>query len=170
MKIKLLFSFAVLLAIHSQAQSSTNVTLFAHGDGSPTPINVTLNVTNGQLARIIYWNAVNASLSMSVGGSSFLLVNGGIDISTKTPVVVGPATITLTANNNNYGLCTIELVNPSEPFTPSNAVVIPADAGGPVNIILESSTDLITWTVASPGTYGTSTEKRFFRVRAERAP
>jgi hypothetical protein len=49
---------------------------------------------------------------------------------------------------------------------PTSAVVIPTDATGPVNIILESSTDLVTWTAANPGTYGASTTKRFFRVRA----
>ncbi len=51
---------------------------------------------------------------------------------------------------------------------PSNAVVIPADAGGPVRVLLESSTDLITWNSAEPGTYGTSTTNRFFRVRTVR--
>mgnify|MGYP006284161643 CR=1 FL=1 len=50
--------------------------------------------------------------------------------------------------------------------TPANAVVIPSDATGGVQIILESSTDLITWTQANPGTYGASTAKRFFRIRA----
>ncbi len=49
---------------------------------------------------------------------------------------------------------------------PSNTVVIPADAAGNVNIILESSTDLVTWTAATPGSYGSSTSKRFFRIRA----
>ncbi|MEO8351716.1 MAG: hypothetical protein ABI680_08290, partial [Chthoniobacteraceae bacterium] len=49
---------------------------------------------------------------------------------------------------------------------PSNAVVIPADATDPVNIILESSIDLVTWTPALPGAYGGSTARRFFRVRA----
>ena len=49
---------------------------------------------------------------------------------------------------------------------PTSAVVIPTDATGPVNVILESSTDLVTWTAANPGTYGASTTKRFFRVRA----
>ena len=48
----------------------------------------------------------------------------------------------------------------------STSVVIPADAAGPVTIALESSTDLVTWTAANPGTYGSSTAKRFFRVRA----
>jgi hypothetical protein len=56
----------------------------------------------------------------------------------------------------------------AEASAPSTAVVIPADQAGPVQIILESSTDLITWTAALPGSYGTSTEKRFFRVRAVR--
>jgi len=50
--------------------------------------------------------------------------------------------------------------------TPTSAVVIPTDATGPVNVILESSTDLVNWTQANPGTYGASTTKRFFRVRA----
>lgn len=49
---------------------------------------------------------------------------------------------------------------------PTSAVVIPADANGSVSIILESSVDMVTWTAALPGTYGSSTEKRFFRVRA----
>lgn len=52
---------------------------------------------------------------------------------------------------------------------PLNTVVIPTDASGPVNIILESSVDLVNWTLASPGAYATSTSNRFFRVRAETA-
>jgi hypothetical protein len=52
---------------------------------------------------------------------------------------------------------------------PSNAVVIPADSAGPVQVLLESSADLITWNAALPGTYGTSTTNRFFRVRTLRS-
>jgi hypothetical protein len=51
-------------------------------------------------------------------------------------------------------------------FIPSNAVVIPSDASGPVQIILESSEDMVNWNSANPGTYGASTNERFFRVRA----
>lgn len=54
------------------------------------------------------------------------------------------------------------------PIVPSNAVVIPADSAGPVTILLESSADLVTWNAAVPGTYGTSTTNRFFRVRGIR--
>lgn len=52
-------------------------------------------------------------------------------------------------------------------YVPADAIVIPASAAGNVQIILESSTDLLNWTAASPGTYGaSSTTNRFFRVRA----
>ena len=49
---------------------------------------------------------------------------------------------------------------------PLNAVVIPSDSSGPVQIILESSEDMVNWNSANPGTYGASTNERFFRVRA----
>ena len=54
----------------------------------------------------------------------------------------------------------------SSPNLPSNTVVIPTDAAGPVEIVMESSKDLVNWTRAEPGTYGTDTPKRFFRIRA----
>ena len=37
---------------------------------------------------------------------------------------------------------------------------------GDVDVLLEQSTDMITWTQCLPGTYNVSTQKRFFRVRA----
>ena len=49
----------------------------------------------------------------------------------------------------------------------SQAVVIPEEEDGDVEIILESSKDLITWTAANPGVYNAkTTDQRFFRVRA----
>ena len=45
---------------------------------------------------------------------------------------------------------------------PSNADVIPSNSSGPVQIILESSEDMVNWNSANPGTYGASTNERFF--------
>ena len=53
-------------------------------------------------------------------------------------------------------------------YLPQNAVVIPAE-GGDYNVILECSEDLVTWTACSPGQYGSTYAKRFFRVRLEAA-
>ena len=48
----------------------------------------------------------------------------------------------------------------------STSVVVPANATGDVDVLLEQSNDMITWTQCLPGTYNASTQKRFFRVRA----
>lgn len=52
--------------------------------------------------------------------------------------------------------------------TPSqgSSVVIPTTALGDVDVKLEQSADNVTWTDCLPGTYNSSTLKRFFRVRA----
>ena len=91
-------------------------------------------------------------------------------------MVAGPVTLTLPFESlpetlNEGCLLTYRLKDNAAndtAITPAtgSAVVIPTDATGPVQILMESSTDLITWTAASPGTYGSSTTKRFFRVRA----
>jgi hypothetical protein len=73
-------------------------------------------------------------------------------------------------------LVTLTITTPSTPlvisnYIPADAIVIPASATGNVQIILESSPDLVNWTAASPGTYGASAgTNRFFRVRAAVIP
>ena len=47
----------------------------------------------------------------------------------------------------------------------SNVAVIPNDANGQFEVVLESSVDLVTWTPANPGTFGGDTPRRFFRTR-----
>jgi len=54
-------------------------------------------------------------------------------------------------------------------MVPNNAVVIPSSYQGNVDVILETSNDLVEWTQALPGTYNPATSPRFFRVRAESA-
>ena len=54
----------------------------------------------------------------------------------------------------------------SSSIVPSAAIVVPSNAAGDVDVLLEQSNDMITWTQCLPGTYNASTQKRFFRVRA----
>jgi len=91
------------------------------------------------------------------------------------PVIAGPATVQLIweeavddmdIDENGITVCTVEVASKEPTTTPTGAVVIPADSAGPVEIVLESSADLITWTAAQPGIYGSTAERRFFRVRA----
>lgn len=90
-------------------------------------------------------------------------------------IVVGPATLRVFVHSSvelqpGWAMVTIGALSKigvvSDPENTTHAVVIPEDATGPVEIIMESSIDMVTWTRANPGTYGASTEKRFFRLRA----
>ena len=65
-----------------------------------------------------------------------------------------------------YSLNPSQLESSVANIIPSSAVVIPSDSSGPVQIILESSEDMVNWNSANPGTYGASTNERFFRIRA----
>ena len=48
----------------------------------------------------------------------------------------------------------------------ATSVVVPSTATGDVDVKLEQSADNVTWTECLPGTYNSSTVKRFFRLRA----
>lgn len=67
-------------------------------------------------------------------------------------------------------IATVEDMEPAVPpvgLVPTASVVIPADAAGPVEIMLESSEDMINWNTAQPGLYMKSDTKRFFRVQSQ---
>jgi hypothetical protein len=145
---------------------------------------LTLSVTNNTasfdvptnvLAQVIYMYGPSSYTVLQVKirdrtasylpDNYYAIANGSVR---NLPMVAGPATISL-SSTNAFAYCTIQTTAPTTgTFTPSTAVVIPNDNGGPVTIILESSTDLANWTSALPGTYGTTSTNRFFRVRATR--
>ena len=98
-------------------------------------------------------------------------IAGGFPYPSSFPTsIAGLATIAITNTTAFPVFFTVKIETPNTNTvqTALGTVVIPADAGGPVTVILESSTDMITWTAATPGSYGTSTTKRFFRLRATR--
>lgn len=90
--------------------------------------------------------AVSSQIPQMATGMTNVVVTGGW----ATFKIETPATATVVSN-----------------YVPADAIVIPSSATGNVQIILESSPDLVNWTAASPGTYGASAgTNRFFRVRA----
>ena len=72
---------------------------------------------------------------------------------------------------NRPGFCVLKINRNgtvANPSIPSNVAVIPSDANGPFEVILESSVDMIPWNVANPRTFGGDTPRRFFRTRIAR--
>lgn len=68
---------------------------------------------------------------------------------------------------NSESHLTVKITSKDDPAPTqaNNVAVIPEDENGQYEVMLESSTDLITWTPANAGTYGGTTTKRFFRTR-----
>ena len=136
-----------------------------------------VSVATGKVIEVINFLGANGTLSyQKTGGTKIDLLLSLPPSSASTPLqqhlfLAGPGTLTTTNNAGTVTtLCNYILSDqPAATSTgiPSTAVVIPTNATGQVNIILESSTDLVTWVTATPGSYGAATQNRFFRVRAQ---
>lgn len=83
--------------------------------------------------------------------------------------VTGPATLSVRTYDNFVPvvLLTYKKINlESSLIKSSTAIVVPSNATGDVDVKMEQSSDNVTWTECLPGTYNSSTVKRFFRLRA----
>jgi hypothetical protein len=170
MKYILLGTLLILGGVSAQAQDLQTI-IFAKNNASSYQSSGTLvgsyGIPAGKTMEVI---SMTGSLPLTVvfGNANY---TGNFDgyayERLSTGSLLGPATI-VADSVSGFRLVTFRLKdNTSTTETvPTSAVVIPSDATGPVNVILESSSDLVTWTQANPGTYGASTTKRFFRVRA----
>jgi hypothetical protein len=91
------------------------------------------------------------------GDNSSLIIDGPVSISYQNisgssgePILFSYKTY-LSASSNNIS---------------ATSVVIPSSASGDVDVKMEQSADNVTWTECLPGTYNSTTVKRFFRLRA----
>jgi hypothetical protein len=168
---KYIISLALFGALSASAFSQDLQTLIFARNAADYPnsgaVVGTYGIPAGKTMEIISMVG-SANIIVIYGTSSFSGINyNGFAYNTaSTGTIAGPAT--LNVEFGSFKVVTFRLKdNTSTTETvPTSAVVIPSDATGPVNVILESSSDLVTWTQANPGTYGASTTKRFFRVRA----
>jgi len=81
--------------------------------------------------------------------------------------IIGPATVRFARNGNNAQIVTYRFTD-GELSTKSDAVVIPDDNSGNHQVILEASNDMVVRQEVQPGTYPTTTSRRFFRVRIQK--
>lgn len=112
----------------------------------------------------------NATLGVNFGDGSYAIYNPSTLSAAAQPIqFTGATNVVLSEGNYGPAFVTFTICSPQTnavSYVPANAVVIPSDATGPVQIILESSSDLVNWVPALPGTYGSTYTNRFFRVRA----
>jgi hypothetical protein len=111
------------------------------------------------------------------GNAITMISNNVTDVAGAMTGITNVTLINRTVLFSSLAFCNLQITTPLPPTTiisnyvPADAIVIPASATGNVQIILESSPDLVNWTAANPGTYGASAgTNRFFRVRAAMSP
>ena len=175
---KTLLSILVFTAAFAQSLLAQTTTLtFPSIGATASPVRQqSIPVLAGEVFELLTWVPKNPSaIYLDVDGINvplFVDPNGGpnsFPIMTRSLTVAGPKTVNVSVPSNQELVCTYKLTTATATATvnvASQAVVIPADAAAPVDIIFESSTDLLTWTAAVAGSYAPSTSKRFFRVRA----
>jgi len=107
-------------------------------------------------------NNFNTRISSLYGTDNRLYVSEGPNLAAGS-ILCGPLYVYL-VNGSQY-LLTFQKIKVS-PMLSATAVVIPTSAAGDVDVKMEQSADNVTWTECLPGTYNSSTVKRFFRLRA----
>ena len=108
------------------------------------------------------WRSSESASASSGGDSSYAALGA---------FFVGPYEIwpdwNVAGATPSYCLVFKKVTSATSNFSSSpTSVVIPTSASGDVDVKLEQSADNVTWTECLPGTYNSSTVKRFFRLRA----
>ena len=94
-----------------------------------------------------------------------VLQNDGF-VPPKSIVITGPATLTIVSGTpsrttNNAAFITFEILPESSPV--DKTLIVPPGTNQ-VEIMLESSTNLVSWATATNGIYGSPDAARFFRI------
>jgi hypothetical protein len=171
--------FALLAAaISCQGQTRTIVLRPSLPPGTTT--NAVINVATNEVFELLYVNWPGEQAGGTMCPPMVEVIIGGVSVKDNSyadllerqqqrSIIAGPATIKLITNEDcieGQYVFTYRITRQVDAFAPNTGVVIPSDAAGPVSVRLESSTDLVTWTEAQPGTYGASSATRYFRLRA----
>jgi len=192
------FVLSIMTTAGGKCFAQTQIVTLAAGSGQPASCVLT---TNQIIQIISVTGQSPSFSEVTVNGVTFITNNpapllpliylfhsSGLTISSQTlGTYTGLTNIMVTPSEAitngqtisisfNPGLVTLSITTPPESlvisnYVPADAIVIPASTTGNVQIILESSSDLVNWTAANAGTYGpSSATNRFFRVRAAVGP
>ena len=161
-------TITLLLALVGSAYAQTDryVTLGAKSIG------------NGQMPNSIIISASETahieSYSLNNRSSGYTISKDNVDVTSGSgngdlTKVKGPATIRLFSAHDNYGndgsaMLTIR-ISP-ESFDLNKTLILPPSTNQ-VAIALETSTNLVNWTMATNGVYGSPDEARFFRIHMQ---
>ena len=157
-----------LVRIHSIIGTSSGYWTSSTGGADMNIAGIYIQLPSG---RTLDLSAIVVSLGGTSSYSGRSLASSISSVTPHSPLLV-PGPITITGSTERTTLLVYEIMDnagsSSAAQMPSqgSSVVVPTSAAGDVDVKMEQSADNVTWTECLPGTYNSSTVKRFFRLRA----
>lgn len=127
----------------------------------PLSGNETYTVPTGKYAVLQQFSSGSTGAQLVINDK---LVVNGTEVFIGLPIFLAAGTKVKTVTGSHATIAVFSKFT-GFPSVPINAVVIPENETGDFQVVLESSTDMVTWSTATAGTYTSSTTRRFFRVR-----
>jgi hypothetical protein len=156
-----------LVRIHSVIGTSSGNWTSSTG-GEINIVGIFIQLPSG---RTLDLSALLVSLGGTSSSSGRSLASSISSVTPNSPLLI-PGPIAITGSTERTTLLVYEILDnvgsSSAVLAPSqgSSVVVPTSAAGDVDVKMEQSADNVTWTECLPGTYNSSTVKRFFRLRA----
>ena len=180
MRTKLFVLLAAMSSLVTMTAQAEIKTIFVDSSNRQA----TIEIKDGEVGKCLYGNfliqgqneayaRLSGSLSVVIGGSEINIIphihsgNTAAFASLALPIISGPAIIKLGYARHSIVLA-VE-ITPNETATSKaagHALVLPEGEDGKQKLVLESSTDLVSWTEDSLGSKDSSDKKRFYRLRA----
>jgi len=157
-----------LVRIHSIIGTSSSYWTASTGGEGMSIVGIYIQLPSG---RTLDLSALLVSLGGTSNYSGRSLASSISSVTPHSPLLI-PGPITITGSTERTTLLVYEILEnvgtSSAAQIPSqgSSVVVPTSAAGDVDVKMEQSADNVTWTECLPGTYNSSTVKRFFRLRA----
>ncbi len=172
MKIYLTFLIATLLWSGSVLAQNARFVTITHTNGAP---GATLEVFAGEAAELVSMsrsgNLESTYVMVRKDGMNFLAFPASASTSASGvasgvgTTVAGPAVFTLNESGQSYVYATFKIT--AQSYDPNRTLILPP-GNEQFQVSMESSTNLVQWTAATNGVYGSPAEARFFRIRMEK--
>ena len=148
-----------------------------------------LTIDDGQVATVVFWGSTTlgspggqhwtSRLTISHGGETITFSKESFSAQDRgfsypkytqpnfTPMVPGPATITLNKGNISGAMITVKIENDLLGGDGNNVTVLPKSVDN-MDLVLESSDDMVNWTADTLGDKPKANRKKFYRLRGKK--
>jgi len=177
---KKLITLTCLLGAFVFNAKAENKALIVNAD-NPTE---TLTISDGEVATVLFWGLTDISgeanvgrLDITIGGKTIVFSRDSwagrsegpsgpatVPAPSFSPVVPGPATIKLVRNQVD-SMLSVKIENNSSVGKGNNITVLPKETEN-MELILESSDDMVKWEKDVIGDKPKANRKKFYRLRA----